>query len=530
MARFHFPPRTQRGAILGFSAGQMLAVVGALACLVAAVRAGLLLWDQHHPGQAAGAAVGLAVVAAVALLIGLGRWRGRRVTEWLPVLLGYTIERFGRQDRYRGGIFGATAGAEYPDLPGELAAYRWLTCLGPDGRSPVGLLVDTVADTVTAVLATSGHDKAATLLLVDETEQDRRLAAWAACMRTLAVEVPPLVRWQWLTRTVPDSGSAAAHYLAAEAVRTDTPGFAANAELIGQLAPRARRHEVMLAVVLSLPEMRREIRAAGGGPAGQAAATWAHLHHIDAAIRQAGITTGSPPAASRSDRCDGTTTLGWYTPRGLAAVLRTQFHPDDQALVDARTDTGPLTGSSGPGAGVSPRLAGPIGDESWATCYRHDAFLSRTMWMYEPPHSSVPPTWLVPLLAQAPGRHTVSLVAEPVRGERARWQARRDIIAHTSEHLTRSKLGLLTGARDRVEADAARRIDEEMAAGHIRYRYALLITVTAGTLDELRRDFDRVRLTLSACETVPLDLEQAQGFWACALPLGRGLAPVRGLG
>jgi hypothetical protein len=340
-------------------------------------------------------------------------------------------------------------------------------------------------------------------------------------------------------------------------VRSDTAGFAANAELVARAAAAARRHEVMLAVVIGLGELRREIRALGGGPAGQAAAVWHQLARIEAAVGQAGIATGTPAARSRPDRADGVTAAGWYTTRGLAAVLRTQFDPDDVSLVDARAATIPdgeeagkerpadagTGGGDGGGnsgrPGVAQRLAGPAGDETSATVYAHDGWVSRTLWMYEPPRQGLPPTWLVPLLSQAPGSHashgprsrtTVSLIAEPVRGDRARWQARRDLVAHGSEAVTRSRLGLLTGARDRDEAAAARRIDAEMAAGHARYRYVLLVTVTAAHRDELRRAFDVVRLRLAHCETVPLDLEQAQAFWAAALPLGRGLAPVRGLG
>jgi hypothetical protein len=574
------PPRSHRGALLGFSAGQLLAIVLGLACLIAATRAGVALYSQHHPGQAAGAAAGLVAVGVGALVAGVGRWRGRRLTEWLPVLAGFAMEHATGQNHYRGTVWGADAGGDYPDLPGELAALRWLACTGPDGRSPIGLLLDTTADTVTAVLATSGPVEAGALVLADDTEQERRLVAWSGCMRALAVEVPALRRWQWLVRTMPESGAEAAHWLASRAVRTDTAGFAANAELVARLAPVARRHEVMLAVVIGLDELRREIRALGAGPAGQAAAVWHQLARIEAAVRQAGIATGTPTARLRPERVDGVTAAGWYTPRGLAGVLRTQFCPDDQGLLDSRAaaaqhigaqhsggqhsggqHSGEQLGDGQSGAvqpsrgtqvgqpGVTERLAGPAGDETTATTYAHDGWVSRTLWVYEPPRHGLPPTWLVPLLTQpsdTPGspaagsnrpggegstsRHTVSLIASPVRGDRARWQARRDLVAHGSEQVTRSRLGLLTGARDRDEAAAARRVDAEMAAGHTRYYYDLLVTVTAADRDELRRAFDAVRLRLSDCETVPLDLEQAQGFWAGALPLGRGMAPVRGLG
>jgi hypothetical protein len=91
-------------------------------------------------------------------------------------------------------------------------------------------------------------------------------------------------------------------------------------------------------------------------------------------------------------------------------------------------------------------------------------------------------------------------------------------------------LRLVRTAREDEEARAVEQIDREQARGHVRYRYALLVTVTASDLKSLDRDVRAVKRLLSraGCEAVSLAGEQDQGFLAGALPLARGLKPMRG--
>lgn len=89
---------------------------------------------------------------------------------------------------------------------------------------------------------------------------------------------------------------------------------------------------------------------------------------------------------------------------------------------------------------------------------------------------------------------------------------------------------LVRTAREDEEARAVEQIDREQAAGHVRYRYAVLVTVTADSPEQLRHDVRAVRRVLGrcGCQAVVLYGEQDQAFVAGALPLARGLKPMRG--
>ncbi|UVS77330.1 hypothetical protein [Actinokineospora sp. UTMC 2448] len=69
-----------------------------------------------------------------------------------------------------------------------------------------------------------------------------------------------------------------------------------------------------------------------------------------------------------------------------------------------------------------------------------------------------------------------------------------------------------------------------LRAGHT-FRYPMFVCVTAPDLDRLRRAVSSVRrrLTRIKCSAMPLYGEQDQAFFAAALPLARGLSPMRGL-
>jgi hypothetical protein len=496
--QFLFPPRSSRGAVLGFAWSQIFLVV---AGIIAAV-VGLNLLTAGHRGS------GAAAFATCALLITLGllRLKGRRITEWAPIIAGALLQSWSGQNQYRGGPFGANP--DHLDLPGPAAGYRWLAATAADGTTQVGLLHHRRERTVTAALICYG----ANFILADRDEQDRRLTDWSLVLQILGSEYADagLVRWSLMSRTVPDTGNRAQRYLINKAIDTNTVAYQSLAELTAAAAPAAQRHETLLSVVFDIAKLSGEITDAGGTDAAIAAVVLDRLGGIEAAVTEAGVSTG-----------------GWLSPRAYAALIRTQFSPDDQEAVDLRSGAR----DTGTPAGVEPRLAGPVAARTlgWNT-YQHDSAYSRTLWVAQMPRQAVAGTWLTPLYTRTTCRRTVTLVAQPVPAALAQLASRRDKVARAGDEVTQRKLRLVRTAREDDEARAVEQIDREQARGHVRHRYALLVTITAAEVKALDRDVRAVKRLLSraGCESVSLAGEQDQGFLAGALPLARGLKPMRG--
>ncbi|MEU4243992.1 SCO6880 family protein [Actinoplanes sp. NPDC026619] len=501
--RFQFPPRSTRGAVLGFAWSQIMLVLAGVICAVVALNL-LVAGDR-------GLAIGAFAGCVLLLTLGLLRLKGRRVTEWTPVVAGAVLQRWAGQGQYRGGPYAPNSVDEWMDLPGPAAAYVWLPATAADGTTQVGLLHHRAEKTVTAALACHG----ANLILADLDVQDQRLTDWAQLLNILGSEYADsgLVRWSVTARAVPDTGNAAQRFLVNRAVDTSSEAYRSLAQLTAAAAPAAQRHEIYLSVVFDIARLSGEITRAGGTDAAIAAVILDRLTGIEAAVGEADVATG-----------------GWLSPRAYAAVIRTQFDPDDQEVVDLRSST--PTRDGGPvSAGVQPRLAGPVAARTvgWNT-YQHDSAYSRTLWLAQMPRQQVAATWLTPLYLRTTSRRTVTLVAQPVPAALAQLATRREKVSRAGDEVTKRKLRLVRTAREDDEARAVEQIDREQAAGHVRYRYALLVTVTAASIPDLDRDVRAVRRILSraGCEAVSLAGEQDQAFAAGALPLARGLKPVRG--
>jgi hypothetical protein len=500
---FQFPPRSTRGAVLGFAWSQ-------IALVMAGVIAAVVALNLFIAGQRAAA---IAAIGGCLLLITLGllRFKGRRVTEWFPVVVAALLQRGAGQSEYRGGPYAPNGVERWMDLPGAMAGYVWLPATAADGTTRIGLLHHRRERTVTAALACYG----ANLILADRDMQTQRLTDWAQLLNILGGDYAEagLIRWSVTSRAVPDTGNAAQRFLVNRAVDTGSPAYRSLAQLTAAAAPAAQRHEIYLTVVVDIARLSGEIARAGGTDVAIATIVLDRLTGIEAAVSEAGVTTG-----------------GWLSPRAYAAVIRTQFDPDDQEVVDLRATT-PDTETGAAAAGVEPRLAGPVAARTlgWNT-YQHDSAFSRTLWVAQMPRQPVTATWLTPLYMRATTRRTVTLVAQPVAAALAQLATRREKVSRAGDEVTKRKLRLVRTAREEDEARAVEQTDREQAAGHARHRYALLVTVTARTVTDLDRDVRAVKRILSraGCEAITLTGEQDQAFAAGALPLARGLKPVRG--
>jgi hypothetical protein len=161
--------------------------------------------------------------------------------------------------------------------------------------------------------------------------------------------------------------------------------------------------------------------------------------------------------------------------------------------------------------------------DQWAAL-RSDGQWHATYWISEWPRVDVGADFLSPLLV-AEGRRAVALVMGPVPFERAMRQARSARTADLADEEIRSRAGFLPSARRRREADGATVREEELAEGHVEYRFSGYVTVTASDHRSLEQSCAE---TEQAAQESRLEIRRLYGRQAEAytwtLPLARGLA------
>lgn len=487
---YTFPPRRTNGVVGRINLGQLVAIVVAIG----------LPWLGIQLGSVIVFAVLLAAGGAVVWLAFM-RVGGRYVTEWIRPACGAVWSRIWRTHVYRGAVFAPDSLANRLDLPGDLASMRMISAPNPNGRSRVGLMLDEHDKTVTAALLTEGTP----IILEESSEQAARLADWEAIMESTCDEDSAISRWQLLFRSMPDSTNIAQQYYLERVQDRDSLPAQALRELVAQAAPTAQRHEVFIAVAFRLDRLAADIKAAGSDDDAIGVVVVERLAELQRQILDARIPV-----------------RGWLSPAHYAAVIHTAFDPDSLPLYDLQSADEHV---------LDPRTAGPSATERHWRRYVHDSAMSSTIWVHELPRRPIQANWLTQLLQQTDVRRTVSLVVEPLSPARAERSINNQRLAAAGSIYMKQRHGLVVDARTQKELDAAQRLDDELADGSGYFRYTMLVCCTATDADQLRRAVASVRrrLTRIRCSTMVLYGEQDSGFFAGALPLARGLTPMRGL-
>jgi hypothetical protein len=485
-----FPPRRTNGVIGRLGIGHLLSIVIGIA----------LPWlgIQLH-----------SIVAFVLLLIlGIGvvalsfqRLGGRYITDWVKPVAGAVISAVRGTGVYRGAIFGPNSLQHRMDLPGDLAGLRMISAPNPDGQTRVGLCLDERGGTVTAALLTQGTP----IVLEESAEQQARLDEWESVMESTCDADTAIIRFQLLFRSMPDSTNVAQQYYLDRATDRESMPAEALRELVSRAAPAAQRHEVFVVVALSLEGLAADIKASGGDDEAIGVVVVERLIELQRQIMEARIPV-----------------QGWLSPEHYAAVIHTQFDPDSLPLYDARADDRHQP---------DPRTAGPSATERQWQAYVHDSGMSSTVWVHELPRRPVKANWLSPLLQQGDVRRSITLVVEPLDTARAERSINHQKLAAAGSIYVKQRHGLIVDSRTEKELTAAHQLDDELASGAWYFRYHMFVAITASDMDKLRRSVTAVRrrLTRIRCMSMVLYGEQDQAFFAAALPLARGLAPMRGL-
>ena len=490
-ARYSFQPLERRGVLLGLGPLQLGC---ALAGVIAALTAGRLL----HGTAGLAAAVAL---LAVSLALALVTRQGAALVAWAPILGDWAAQRARGTavslEPFAGTISRETSPPEQLHSPRgrqgqrvrqsgarrkhsrvlRLPGIEVTEAAAIPGQPGFGVVRDTRASSLVAVVPVVGG----ALGLLDIDEQVKRLDAWRGVLAALSRTGGSLQRIQWVESSGPCRSRAA---LPGGDSRSSTSYDRAGesyAELLAGRGP-SRAHEVLIAVAVGASTTRRLSRQEAFDGLRR------ELRLLDGQLRRADLAPGPPLGAGEV----------------LAALAPVPEHASADRI------------------GGSPQ-PGPMATlEEWST-FRRDGECHATYWIAEWPRVDVAPDFLTPLLVSE-GRRTVSVVMAPVPMDRAVRQARSARTADLADEEIRSRAGFLPSARRRREAEGATEREEELASGHVEYRFSGYVTVSAHDPDSL---VQACAETQQAAQESHLELRRLYGRQADAftwtLPLTRGL-------
>jgi hypothetical protein len=508
--RYRFGPLERRGLVGGLRTGQV-AVIGVTLAVI------IVLLQLSRSAAMVLAVLGVALVAAGFCFAPVA---GRTAEEWAPVLVMWALGGGRRRRRFRSPAPSAgrrgqplstpSANGDRPEddtadpipepaaLPAELAGIELLAA--PLRGEEIGIVKDARARTYTGVIAV----RVRSFGLLDQAEQERRLAGWGSVLAGLARESTPVRRIQWLERTLPSDGDQIARYLQEErdvTVPLSASPVASYIELVESAGAVTRDHDLFVCLQIDAKKGWRQVKRLGRGDEGACALLARELETLAERLVAADVQV-----------------FGVLRPWLLAQVIRDAYDPY------GRTYRNRLASLDPAGAGVDPRHPGPLAaDVSWSQ-YRTDSAFHATYWVAQWPRIDVGATFLAPLLMQTNVLRAVSTVMEPIAPSVAIRKVEAARTTDIADEQTRARTGFITTARKRLQQDATLRREEELADGHAEFRFAAYVTVSAPDPDELERSCAEVEHAAqqSRLELVRLYGQQGEGF-TFTLPLGRGL-------
>lgn len=508
--RYRFGPLERRGLVGGLRTAQVV-VIGVTLVLV-------IVLLQISRGTPMVLAVLLVIVAAAGFCF--APVAGRTSEQWTPILWAWVARGGSRGRRFRSATptSGRRArmrsvhsqngnGPEEPaaqpspemvSLPPELAGVSLLAV--PLHGEEIGVLKDNGAKTYTGVIAV----RVRSFGLLDQIEQERRLAGWGSVLAGLARETSPVRRIQWLERTVPADGDQIARYLQEErdtTVPLTASRMVSYIELVESAGAVTRDHDLFVALQIDAKKAWRQVKRLGRGDQGAISLLARELETLAERLVAADVQV-----------------FGVLRPPLLARVLRDAYDPF------GRTQRNRLAAVDPEAGGVDPAQAGPLAADAAWSHYRSDSAWHATYWVAQWPRIDVGATFLAPLLMQTNVLRAVTTVMEPVPPSVAIRKVEAARTTDIADEQTRARTGFITTARKRLQQDATLRREEELADGHAEFRFAGYVTVSAPDPDELERSCAEVEHAAQQArlELVRLYGQQTEGF-TFTLPLGRGL-------
>jgi hypothetical protein len=357
----------------------------------------------------------------------------------------------------------------------------------------VGVIHDRGAQTFTVVLECDPDGGA----LVDGDQVDTWVASWGGWLANLAHE-PGLLGAAVVVETAPDPGTR----LAAEVLPQFDPGAPAAArDVIGEVvsAYPAASSETSTWVTLTyrMPSQNRFT---------------ARADRLADAVTNLAIRI--PPLAGGLTAAGGGPARP-VPPERVAEAVRTAFDPAVAATVLQTRASG--------GSGLEWADAGPATAQETVDAYFHEDVVSRTWVACEAPRGTVRSSVLRGLLEPSPRivRKRVAMLYRPVDPASAARIVESD--RRTAHFMAASTTGLIN-ARASSAIRAAEQAAAEEASGAGLVEFAVVVTATAGSAEELR-DADAEIGNLAASARLRLRVARGQQAAAFAAALPTGMMP-----
>ena len=449
-----FSRLSKRGVLLGLSGLQLVVVgVGAVVLVFSLYLGGGIILAYASP---------ILMLCAALAWVGVG---GRKLVEWLPILLRWAWRSSGGQLVYRRRVLKPRP-AGVLALPGDAASLRqWV-----DAETGAVMVHDPHAATLTALVSVT-HPA---FVLLDPIEQERRVTSWSRVLAT-ACRSGRIASVQMMERTLPDSGKGLAEWWHRHGQQDGSWAATTYGELIDRAGPAGERHASTVSIALDMKTAGRAIRAAGGGMRGAAAVLRQEMTTITAALRAADLAPST-----------------WLEPGDLGRDLAT---------------------------------AGPVAvTETWSDL-RSDSAHHCVLWISEWPRALVYPGFLSSILLSSGIRRTFTLLYTPMRADHAARDIRKRKTEHVSDAAQRQRMGQIEDAQQDAEYHDVLRQEADLTAGHGVLRATGFITVSATTPGELEQAVAAIEQAAiqASCETRRLWGQQAQAFATAALPLCRSV-------
>ncbi len=489
---YRFGDASRPGVLLGLAGRQVVP-------LIAGVLVMTLTLQTSAPaivalaGPALGAVVafgrhrGLALneVASPGLRLWWGRRQGR--AQWVRTPLTAT------SDLVNGAVPAQLAGLELLEIPTTSGA----------GSTGIGVIHDRTGGTVTAVVRARVDGFA----LASPTDQDSMLAGWGAALAPFARERSPIARIVWQEWAHPVGVDAHRRFLAEHDLdaRAAEPVVADYLSHLGAQARHTVVHETLLCVSVAVDRVRRRRATPALDAALEVLADEVAL--FSGRLAGAGVVVDPPLGAAE-----------------LAAAVRTRSDPTRHAAVTT------MASSLAAAAGRATLEWGPMATEPAWSQVRVDGSFHRSFRVASWPLLPVGADWLEPLLASSEVTRTITVVAEPVPPSRAARQADREVMSREADAEMKERRGFRVSERDRKRIDDVRRRETELTQGHPEFRFVGLVDVCAPDLDALDDACAAIEQHAGQCLIDLRALEARHHLgWVASLPLGRNVAPPKGL-
>ncbi|HCN20879.1 MAG TPA: hypothetical protein DIT15_01245, partial [Arthrobacter bacterium] len=258
-------------------------------------------------------------------------------------------------------------------------------------------------------------------------------------------------------------------------------------------------HEGWVVVVLSRKKLEKSITAHGGGLAGFMS-----------------LAAGTISSVTESLTPTGTMVRFWMNARELSACIRRATDPASAVEISERT---------GAFAGVAPASAGPmVMLPEWSTL-QTDTGIHRTWWVSEWPRKKASLGFMSKLVFAGDFRHSVTLIAKPYPVAKAMKDITTSLADHDSGLDIQHRLGRPISRAQRLEGTDLEFREMQLTDGFGALKIGGYVTLSASDATELEVNNTKLRNAAAAAQVELRCLygQQAEGFVASAMPLGRGL-------